>query len=64
MVERTAFEAGDLVDVAQVELALHLVGVHGPFAEQAEDGQRPQGTGDGSASASGAVLPVFVTHEK
>ena len=39
VVERAAFEAEELVGVAQVELALDFIGVHGLFAEQAEDGE-------------------------
>src|SRR5438270_803966 len=47
----------ELVSVAEMHVALHLVGVHRRLAQQAEDGERPEGaSGAGGGSAAGSRL--------
>ena len=41
VIERAALEGEDFVLVAQAEQALHLVGMHGSFAEEGENGDFP-----------------------
>ncbi len=41
VIERAALEGEDFVLVAQAEQALHLVGMHGPFAQEGKDGNFP-----------------------
>ena len=50
VVQGAAFEGEQVGGVADVHLALHLVGVHGAFAEEAEDGEGPEGAGAAAAA--------------